>query len=196
MDVRPRFRPVELREPECQHRLEIDECAVGIRPVALADRVNVGDLENSGLDRLDVVAEARRRYDDRRVRGARHLDLVLADADRLDDHHVEAGGTVAPAWRAPVIATSSTRDEGVAQLLAAIDSHREALERSGDIAERRAAIAERRLLTAGEAILREQFARHRDGRLSSLLAQLRTRTLSPRSAARMLLLDMNIGGEA
>ena len=99
-------------------------------------------------------------------------------------------------WRPPVIATSSVRDEGVTQLLSAIDGHRKSLEQCGDIESRRAAIAERRLLAAGEAILREQFARHRDGRLSSLLAQLRTRTLSPRSAARMLLLDMNIGGEA
>ena len=99
-------------------------------------------------------------------------------------------------WRPPVIATSSVRDEGVTQLLSAIDGHRKSLEQCGDIESRRAAIAERRLLAAGEAILREQFARHRDGRLSSLLAQLRTRTLSPRSAARMLLLDMNIGGDA
>ena len=106
------------------------------------------------------------------------------------------GAAAAPAWRAPVIATSATRDEGVAELLTAIDGHREALERSGDIAARRAAIAERRLLTAGEAILREQFARHRDGKLSPLLEQLRARTLSPRTAARALLRELNIGGDA
>jgi len=108
----------------------------------------------------------------------------------------KSGTAVASAWRAPVIATSSTRDEGVAELLAAIDGHREALERSGDIDARRAAIAERRLLTAGEAILREQFARHRDGKLSPLLEQLRARTLSPRTAARALLRELNIGGDA
>jgi LAO/AO transport system kinase len=106
------------------------------------------------------------------------------------------GVAVASAWRAPVIATSATRDEGVAELLAAIDGHREALERSGDIDARRAAIAERRLLSAGEAILREQFARHRDGKLSPLLEQLRARTLSPRTAARALLRELNIGGDA
>jgi LAO/AO transport system kinase len=123
------------------------------------------------------------------------LKMMLAlGLTQLDT--AKAGGIVAPAWRAPVIATSSTRDEGVAQLLAAIDSHREALERSGDIDARRAAIAERRLLTAGEAILREQFARHRDGKLSTLLEQLRTRTLSPRTAARALLRELNIGGDA
>jgi hypothetical protein len=52
------------------------------------------------------------------------------------------------------------------------------------------------LLTAGESILREQFARHRDGRLFPLLEQLRARTLSPRTAARALLRELNIGGEA
>ena len=123
------------------------------------------------------------------------LKMMLAlGLTQLDT--AKSGGTVAPAWRAPVIATSSTRDEGVAQLLAAIDSHREGLERSGDIDARRAAIAERRLLTAGEAILREQFARHRFGTLSTLLEQLRTRTLSPRTAARALLRELNIGGDA
>jgi LAO/AO transport system kinase len=107
-----------------------------------------------------------------------------------------SGAVPAPSWRPPVIATSSTRDQGVAELLTAIDAHRAALEASGDIEARRAAIAERRLLTAGESILREQFAHHRDGRLSPLLEQLRARTLSPRTAARALLRDLNIGGEA
>ena len=98
-------------------------------------------------------------------------------------------------WRPPVIATSSLRDEGVERLLDAIDDHRAALEKSGDIDARRAAIAERRLLAAGEAILREQFARHRDGKLSSLLEQLRERSVSPNAAARQLLNELHIGGE-
>jgi LAO/AO transport system kinase len=120
--------------------------------------------------------------------------MLALGLTRMDT--AKSGAVPEPAWRAPVIATSSTRDEGVAELLAAIDAHRAALERSGDIDARRAAIAERRLLTAGESILREQFARHRDGRLFPLLEQLRARTLSPRTAARALLRELNIGGEA
>ena len=100
------------------------------------------------------------------------------------------------ARRPPVIATSAVRDQGVDELLTAIDSHRAALHRSGEIETRRASIAERRLLAAGEAILREQFARHRDGRLSALLERLRARTLSPRTAARELLREMHLGGDA
>ncbi|MDQ2917672.1 MAG: methylmalonyl Co-A mutase-associated GTPase MeaB [Pseudomonadota bacterium] len=95
-----------------------------------------------------------------------------------------------------VIATSAVRDQGVAALLEAIDRHRDALERSGEIEARRASIAERRLLVAGEAILRDQFVRHRDGKLSSLLEQLRVRTLSPHAAARQLLRELHLGGDA
>jgi LAO/AO transport system kinase len=99
-------------------------------------------------------------------------------------------------WRAPVLSTSAVRDHGVAELLAAIDRHRETLERTGEIESRRAAIAERRLLAAGEGLLRDQFVRHRDGKLSSLLEQLRMRTLSPYAAARALLRELNLGGDA
>ena len=99
-------------------------------------------------------------------------------------------------WRPPVIATSAVHDHGVQELLAAIDRHRTALDDSGEIVARRASIAERRLLAAGEAILRAQFARHRDGKLSSLLEQLRERTVSPHTAARRLLRELHIGGDA
>ena len=106
-----------------------------------------------------------------------------------------AGGcTSDTAWRPPVIATSALRGQGVDELLAAIDRHRDALERSGEITARRALIAERRLLAAGEAILRDEFVRHRDGKLSPLLDKLRTRTLSPHAAARALLRELHIGG--
>src|SRR6185503_17999003 len=45
------------------------------------------------------------------------------------------------AWRPPVVATSALRGQGVDELLAAIDRHRDALERSGEITARRALIA-------------------------------------------------------
>ncbi|HEY7788545.1 MAG TPA: methylmalonyl Co-A mutase-associated GTPase MeaB [Casimicrobiaceae bacterium] len=96
----------------------------------------------------------------------------------------------------PVIATSVVAGQGVAELLAAIDRHRETLEQGGEIETRRASIAERRLLAAGEWILRDQFARHRDGKISSLLEQLRVRTISPHAAAHQLLRELAIGGGA
>ncbi len=101
-----------------------------------------------------------------------------------------------PCWRPPVVATSSPRDEGIAELLAAIDRHRGAMEASGEIDARRSLIAERRMLAAGDQILREQFARHRDGKVSALLHDVKARTLSPHSAAEALLRDLHIGGES
>ncbi|HEX6794874.1 MAG TPA: hypothetical protein VF304_13575 [Casimicrobiaceae bacterium] len=95
-----------------------------------------------------------------------------------------------------IIATSSIRGQGMSELLAAIDRHRETLERTGEIEMRRAAIAERRLLAAGEGLLRDAFVRHRHGKLSPLLEQLRVRSLSPHAAAQQLLRELNIGGDA
>jgi GTPase len=106
------------------------------------------------------------------------------------------GAVSAGAWRAPVIATSAVGDVGVAELLGAIDDHRAALEASGEIVPRRAAIAERRMLRAGDELLRDHFARHRDGAVALLLHQLDSRALSPHAAARRLLRELNLGGES
>ena len=42
------------------------------------------------LERLNVVAETRDRDDDDRLRETHHVDLVLSDADGLDEHEPEA----------------------------------------------------------------------------------------------------------
>lgn len=114
------------------------------------------------------------------------LGLTLLDSEKWAPN--AASKPVLPA----VIATSALCDQGVPGLLAAIDDHRETLERTGEIEARRALIAERRLLAAGEGILRDRFAHHRDGKLSALLEQLRVRTLSPHAAARRLLRELNL----
>ena len=106
------------------------------------------------------------------------------------------GAATPDAWRAPVIATSAVRDEGIADLLAAIDRHHAFLAETGAIAGRRAAIAERRLLKAGEELLRDHFVRHRHGRIAALVGEIEARTLSPHAAARRLLKELNIGGES
>ena len=77
---------------EVEHHRQLRHRAVGALALGLVDDEDVGDLEDPGLDRLDVVAEARHEHDGRRVRGAHDVDLVLADADRLDEDHVEARG--------------------------------------------------------------------------------------------------------
>ena len=87
----------------------------------------------------------------------------------------------------PVIKTCSPREEGIAELLAAIDAHREHLVTSGQYEERRQSIRERRMLKAAEQVLHDEFERHRQGRMADLLAELATATISPHTAARRLL---------
>ncbi len=94
------------------------------------------------------------------------------------------------AWRPPVIATSAARDEGIGEVLAAIDGHRGALEASGEIAARRAAIDERRLLRAGEEILRDRFLHDRESRVAALLDRIARRELSPHTAATRLIAEL------
>lgn len=86
----------------------------------------------------------------------------------------------------PVIKTSAHRDEGIAELLAAIDAHREYLATSGQYEERRQAIRERRMLKAAEQLLHEEFERHRRGRAAALVAELAAGTVSPQAAARRI----------
>lgn len=95
-------------------------------------------------------------------------------------------------WRAPVVATSSTNNEGIDALLAAIDEHRQSLENGDGMQKRRAAVAERRMLKAAEEMLRERFTQ-RHGDTAKLVEAIGQRTLSPRAAAEKLLGDLHIG---
>ncbi len=95
----------------------------------------------------------------------------------------------------PVIKTCAASGAGVAELLAAIDAHREHLVTSGEYESRRQSIRERRMLKAAEQILHDEFERHRQGRMADLLTALGTTLVSPRTAARRLLahIGMEIG---
>src|SRR4029450_2427183 len=102
-------------------------------------------------------------------------------------------GTGEAVLQPPVIATSSVRDEGIAELAEAIDRHYTMLVDSGGIAVRRTQIDKRRLLTASEAILRDRVVRHGEDRVSALLEALARRELSPHSAALRLLAALPSG---
>jgi LAO/AO transport system kinase len=96
----------------------------------------------------------------------------------------------------PVVKICSPREEGIGELLAAIDAHRDYLVSSGEYEQRRQAIRERRMLKAAEHVLHEEFERHREGRMAGLLAELASASISPRTAARKLLahLAMEVRG--
>jgi LAO/AO transport system kinase len=90
----------------------------------------------------------------------------------------------------PVIKTCAPREEGIGDLLAAIDAHREYLVSSGQYEGRRQAIRERRMLKAAEQIVHQEFERHRQGRMAGLVAELAAGSVSPQAAARRLVADI------
>src|SRR5207245_4153971 len=95
--------------------------------------------------------------------------LVVNKADRQGvDETVRAlalalslGTDIAGAWRPPIVRTTATKGEGIAELVAAIDKHREWARTSGQ-AERRETDAARAEL---ETLLRESLFRGLLGRV-------------------------------
>src|SRR6266550_2916130 len=73
---------------ERQHLREVTRRLVRAGPIGLVHDEHVGDLQHTGLDRLDVVAEAGHGHEAHGIGDADHVDLLLSDADGLDDHHV------------------------------------------------------------------------------------------------------------
>lgn len=95
-------------------------------------------------------------------------------------------------WRVPVIATSALKAEGVEDLVETINKHRKELESSGEINERRKRIAEKRMLKTAEEILRDEFQKHRDGKVSALISQMMAHQINPYSAAQDLLAEIRM----
>ncbi len=83
---------VEPRRAGDQHRSQLCRGPLRARLVALVDHDQVGDLEQSGLDRLDLVAHLRGFQHDRRVGRCGDFDLALARPHRLDEDQVETSG--------------------------------------------------------------------------------------------------------
>ena len=77
--------------PQRQHVAQLPSGGVSAVAVGLVDRVDVADLQDPRLGRLDPVAHAGRDQHHGRVRRPGDLDLGLPDAHRLDDDGVEAG---------------------------------------------------------------------------------------------------------
>ncbi len=90
-------------------------------------------------------------------------------------------------WAPSVLATSAQEDQGIGELLAAIDGHRAHLGRAGALDERRRRLLGTRILKTAEDILRIRFAGSHDGELSALLDRVMARDIDPYQAALDLL---------
>ena len=90
-------------------------------------------------------------------------------------------------WKVRLIPTSAVSGEGIQELLSIIDGHLEALKLSGDLQVRRRRIAETRLLKSAENILRDEFERQQDGKISELTNRMMSGSIHPYAAAQILL---------
>ena len=107
----------------------------------------------------------------------RELRTVLTMAERSD------GG-----WRPPVVSTVASRGEGVDELLAELERHREWAVASGDLARRRTTRARREVEAIAVAALRARWGDVPGGsELDGLAAQVADGVLDPYAAAERLL---------
>ncbi|NPV66399.1 MAG: methylmalonyl Co-A mutase-associated GTPase MeaB [Anaerolineae bacterium] len=91
-------------------------------------------------------------------------------------------------WRPPIIQTIATDGTGVAELAAAIDRHRDHLQRSGQLADRERTRLEAELASRLRDALLDRLLQQIDpGGLQSLIARLVRRELDPASAVDYLL---------
>jgi LAO/AO transport system kinase len=92
-------------------------------------------------------------------------------------------------WKVPVVSTEAVKDEGIAELLAKIDAHREHITETGSLAERRARNLRAEVLGIAAARLRRQLEERAtsDPDWEDLLDSVVRRETDPASAARKLL---------
>ncbi|OLD02406.1 MAG: hypothetical protein AUI99_06075 [Gemmatimonadetes bacterium 13_1_40CM_3_69_22] len=84
--------PKRIAAPDPQHHFDLLSQLVGAGTIALVDHVNVGDLHDTRLQRLNAVSRFGDERQHRRLGGARHVQLGLPDAHGLDQDALEPEG--------------------------------------------------------------------------------------------------------
>ncbi|MFQ5765742.1 MAG: methylmalonyl Co-A mutase-associated GTPase MeaB [Rhodospirillales bacterium] len=113
-------------------------------------------------------------------------NATITDIKGMMSLGVRTAGGEESGWRVPVLPTSAERDEGIGDLLEAIDGHGRHLADTGGMAARRRRIAEMRVIKTAEDIIREDFTARR-GKLQGLLDRVEARQMDPHEAAAALL---------
>jgi LAO/AO transport system kinase len=92
-------------------------------------------------------------------------------------------------WEVPIIKTVSSKGDGIAQLLEAIDKHRAYLETSGRLEDMRRKRARRQLLAAVQAELLSKLVSNAEtnGTLDKLIEAIARQEIDPHSAAEQLI---------
>lgn len=110
-----------------------------------------------------------------------------AEARRDLERMLDLTGTTG--WRPPIVSTTATTGEGVDDLWAAVEQHREHMTSTSQLEVRRRARVSNELTEIVAALLRERAAASAGDRLDRLAAQVASRDLDPWTAAEQLLPD-------
>ncbi len=186
----------------------IDVMDAAGKDVVIVETVGAGqsEVEIAGLADVNLVVSAPGLGDDIQAIKAGLLEIadvhVVSKCDRADANatiadikgmlslgvriHAPGDGTGDGGWQVSVVPTSADRNEGIEDLLAAIDGHAKHLADTGGIEERRRQILEMRVLKTAEDILRKDFKGRRD-RLKGLMGRLVSGEMDPHEAAVELL---------
>jgi GTPase len=169
--------------------------------IVLLETVGVGqsEVEVAGLADTTVVLLAPGMGDGIQAAKAGILEIgdvyVVNKADRDGAHQVvrelrtmlSLGSHDGP-WRQPIVTTVASTGEGIADVRAAIDRHREMLESTGQLAVRRAARARDEIEAIALTSLRQRFANvHGHADLDRLAAAVASGSTDSYSAADALL---------
>lgn len=100
---------------------------------------------------------------------------------------IALGEYPAATWKPPIVATTALNGEGIAEVVQALDSHREAAMASGEWQRGRLERARTEVQALALGALRRELRTDRAGRLAELAAQVRDGQLDPYSAAEDLL---------
>jgi LAO/AO transport system kinase len=92
-----------------------------------------------------------------------------------------------PGWDVPILKTVSHKEQGIDELLEAIDKHWAFLEESGQLDALARKRARRQLLATAQAILLERVVTAANGTIEELTEQIAQRSVDPRTAAEKLI---------
>ncbi len=106
---------------------------------------------------------------------------------------IALGEYEAGAWKPPIVATTALKGEGISEVLAGVDAHREAEMASGGWQHGRLERAQLEVEALALGTLRREFHADRQGRLADLAARVRDGHLDPYSAADALLDGLESG---
>jgi LAO/AO transport system kinase len=159
----------------------------------LIETVGVGQAEVAIASLADTVAVLLAPGMGDAIQAAKAGILEVADlfivnkADRPDAQQVVrdlrnmlALGTYDQGWKPPIITTTATTGEGLAELVARLDAHRDWLTQSGELQRRRRARAREEITALAFAALRNRLTA---GSVDELAARVADGTLDPFQAA-------------